>query len=163
MALLGQAIKPKGQNTLGTPRGLKDLIQEELFERRRDLFTEVHLVFSDTISLYFEGRGGESIDKRGHYHKRDETIRGHMFCSFLALLLKQELESRIKLADLVWEWNEVIRGLIALQQVEGNFQGNRFLFRSQITAHASQAVRATGGGDTAYFAGTPVLASRPEM
>jgi transposase len=78
------------------------------------------------------------------YHKRDETIRGHVFCSFLALLLKQELESRIKQADLEWEWKEVIRGLDALQQVEANFQGRRSLFRSQLTAHASQAVRATG-------------------
>ena len=78
------------------------------------------------------------------YHKRDETIRGHVFCSFLALVLKQELESRMTQAQLQWEWKEVIRGLDALQQVEANFQGRRFLFRSQLTAHASQAVRATG-------------------
>jgi transposase len=44
------------------------------------------------------------------YHKRDETIRGHVFCSFLALLLKQELESRMKRTELEWEWKEVIRG-----------------------------------------------------
>jgi hypothetical protein len=42
------------------------------------------------------------------------------------------------------EWKEVIRGLDGLQQVQANFQGRRFLFRSQLTAHASQAVRATG-------------------
>ena len=384
MAFLGQEIEPKGQKTLGTARCLKDLIEEELFERRRDLFTELDLVFFDTTSVYFEGRGGESIGKRGHnkdhrpdlyqmvvgmaldvegrpiccemwpgntadvktllpvvkrmrerfrlreitvvadrgmvsqatleafeksdppvryivgvrmrrqkevntsvlgsrarwfesiperttakdlaplkvkevwvkerryivclneeerrkdahdraaivahleeqlhngdkslvgnkgyrrylkvegsghfvidekqvkaeerydgiwvlrtntvynaetvahvykalwtvedifrttksiletrpiYHKRDVTIRGHVFCSFLALLLKQELESRMKQADLPWEWKEVIRGLDALQQVEANFQGRRFLFRSHLTAHASQAVRATG-------------------
>ena len=30
------------------------------------MFTEVDLVFFDTTSLYFEGRGGESIGKRGH-------------------------------------------------------------------------------------------------
>jgi transposase len=29
-------------------------------------------------------------------HKRNETIRGHVFCSFLALLLKVELEQRMK-------------------------------------------------------------------
>ena len=384
MAFLGKEIEPKGQKTLGTPRCLKDLIEEELFERRRDLFTQVDLVFFDTTSLYFEGRGGESIGKRGHnkdhrpdlyqmvvgmaldvegrpiccemwpgntadvktllpvikrmrerfrlreitvvadrgmvsqatleafekseppvryivgvrmrrqkevnssvldsrarwfesvpersnakdpaplkvkevwvkerryivclneeerrkdahdreaivahlkeqlrsgdkslvgnkgyrrylkvegsghfvidekqvkaeqrydgiwvlrtntdynaetvahvykalwtvedifrttksiletrpiYHKRDQTIRGHVFCSFLALLLKQELESRMKQTQLEWEWQEVIRGLDALQQVEVNFQGRRFLFRSQLTAHASQAVHATG-------------------
>ena len=384
MACLGEEIESKGQKTLGTPRCLKDLIEEELFERRRDLFTEVDLVFFDTTSLYFEGRGGESIGKRGHnkdhrpdlyqmvvgmaldvegrpiccemwpgntadvktllpivkrmrerfrlreitvvadrgmvsqatleafensdppvryivgvrmrrqkevntsvlgsrarwfesvpernnakdpaplkvkevwvkerryivclneeerrkdahdreaivahlkqqlhsgdkslvgnkgyrrylrvegsghfvidekqvkaeerydgiwvlrtntvynaetvahvykalwtvediirtsksiletrpiYHKRNATIRGHVFCSFLALVLKQELESRMKQADLEWEWKEVIRGLDGLQHVEANFQGRRFLFRSQLTAHASQAVRATG-------------------
>src|ERR1700747_763465 len=66
MAFLGQEIDSKGPKTLGTPRCLKDLIEEELFERRRDLFTEVDLVFFDTTSLYFEGRGGESIGKRGH-------------------------------------------------------------------------------------------------
>jgi len=61
MAFLGQEIEPTGQKTLGSARCLKDLIEEELFERRRDLFTEVDLVFFDTTSLYFEGRGGESI------------------------------------------------------------------------------------------------------
>ena len=66
MAFLGEEIESKGPKTLGTPRCLKDLIEEELFERRRDLFTEVDLVFFDTTSLYFEGRGGESIGKRGH-------------------------------------------------------------------------------------------------
>ena len=84
------------------------------------------------------------LETRPIYHKRDATIRGHVFCSFLALVLKQELESRMKQADLEWEWKEVIRGLDGLQQVEANFQGRRFLFRSQLTAHASQAVRATG-------------------
>jgi len=384
MAFLGSEMNQEGQKTLGTPRCVKDLIEEELFERRRDLFTEVDLVFFDTTSIYFEGRGGDSIGKRGHskdhrpdlcqmtvgmaldvegqpiccemwpgntadvktllpvvkrmkerfrlreitvvadrgmvsqatleafeqsvppvryivgvrmrrqkevslsvlgsrgrwfesvperinakdpaplklkevwvkerryivclneeerrkdahdrqaivahlreqlrrgdkslvgnkgyrrylkvegnghftidekqakaeqrydglwvlrtnsdyntettahvykslwvvediirttksiletrpiYHKRDETIRGHVFCSFLALMLKQELEKRIKQAALGWEWKEVIRGLDVLQQVEARFQGRRFLLRSELTGHASQAVRAAG-------------------
>ena len=50
----------------------------------------------------------------------------------------------MKQADLEWEWKEVIGVLDALQQVEANFQGRRFLFRSQLTADASQAVLATG-------------------
>ena len=45
---------------MGTPRCTKDLIEEGLFKRRRDLFTEVDLVFFDTTSIYFEGWGGES-------------------------------------------------------------------------------------------------------
>lgn len=33
------------------------------------------------------------LETRPIYHKRDETIRGHVFCSFLALLLKDSKSS----------------------------------------------------------------------
>jgi transposase len=84
------------------------------------------------------------MDTRPIYHKCDETIRGHVFCSFLALLLKTELERRMKFADLKREWAQVIRGLEALQQVEVTFQEKRFVLRSQLTSEASAALRATG-------------------
>lgn len=48
------------------PRTNKDLVEEQLFARRRDLFTELGLVFFDTTSIYFEGEGGQSLGKRGH-------------------------------------------------------------------------------------------------
>src|SRR5205814_9811889 len=41
MAFLGDGLESKGPKTVGTPRCLKDLIEEELFVRRRDMFTEV--------------------------------------------------------------------------------------------------------------------------
>jgi transposase len=84
------------------------------------------------------------IDTRPIYHRCNETIRGHVFCSFLALLLKTELERRMKFADLKCEWAQVIRGLEALQQVEASFQDKRFVLRSQLTSEASAALRATG-------------------
>src|ERR1700738_4744454 len=36
------------------------------FARRRDLFAELSVVFMDTTSLSFEGRGGEELGRRGH-------------------------------------------------------------------------------------------------
>jgi transposase len=45
---------------------LKDLMEERLFERRRDLFTKLDLVFMDTTSLYFEGAGGQTLGRRGY-------------------------------------------------------------------------------------------------
>ena len=66
------------------------------------------------------------LETRPIYHKCDETIRGHLFCSFLALVLKHELESRMRQKALDWQWAEVIRGLDNLQEVEANFQGCRF-------------------------------------
>lgn len=82
------------------------------------------------------------LDTRPIYHKCDETIRGHVFCSFLALCLKRELELRLESKGLKAEWAEIIRGLDNLQQVELHLQSSRFLMRSDITGHASQAVRA---------------------
>ncbi|MGX5851888.1 IS1634 family transposase, partial [Mesorhizobium sp. PL10] len=43
-----------------------DVIEEKLFDRRRDLFTDLSLVFMDTTSLSFYGEGGEGLGKRGH-------------------------------------------------------------------------------------------------
>jgi hypothetical protein len=57
MAFLGEPL-PHAPHVLGNLRCVKDLIEEALFERRRDLFTAVDLVFFDTTSIYFEGRGG---------------------------------------------------------------------------------------------------------
>jgi DDE family transposase len=84
------------------------------------------------------------LETRPIYHKCNETIRGHVFCSFLALLLKTELERRMKFADLQCEWAQVVRGLEALQQVAATFQDKRFLLRSQLSAEASAALRAVG-------------------
>jgi transposase len=84
------------------------------------------------------------LETRPLYHKCDETIRGHVFCSFLALVLKCELESRLRQSGLEWEWAEVIRGLDGLQQVEATLQGRRFLLRSHLQGDASQALRAAG-------------------
>ena len=86
------------------------------------------------------------LETRPIYHKCNETIRAHVFCSFLALLLKTELERRLKFADLQCEWSQVLRGLEALQQVEATFQDKHFLLRSQLTSEASAALRATGVG-----------------
>jgi hypothetical protein len=68
MGWLGEALPAVEQagRTPFAPRCLKDLVEERLFERRRDLFSELSLVFMDTTSLYFEGAGGETLGQRGH-------------------------------------------------------------------------------------------------
>ena len=68
MAWLGEALPAQAQAgcTPFTPRCIKDLIEEDLFGYRRDLFTALDLVFFDTTSLYFEGEGGETLGQYGH-------------------------------------------------------------------------------------------------
>jgi hypothetical protein len=68
MGWLGEPLPGEGSSptTQSQPRLRKDLIEEALFERRRDLFSGLRLVFLDTTSIYFEGQGGESIGQRGY-------------------------------------------------------------------------------------------------
>ena len=65
MAWLGEEIARAAAGALA-PRCVKDLIEERLFERRRDLFSELSLVFMDTTSLSFYGAGGDSLGAYGH-------------------------------------------------------------------------------------------------
>ena len=68
MGWLGEELPLAEQpgRTPFAPRCLKDMVEERLFERRRDLFSELSVVFMDTTSLYFEGAGGETLGQRGH-------------------------------------------------------------------------------------------------
>lgn len=84
------------------------------------------------------------LETRPIYHKCDETIRGHVFCSFLALLLKRALEERLEAKGQTWEWAEILRGLENLQEVEALFQGKRFVLRSQVVGDAHKAFMAAG-------------------
>jgi hypothetical protein len=68
MASLGEPL-PEDQQAGATPfapRTVKDQIEEALFGQTRDLFSQLHLVFFDTTSIYFEGEGGETIGQYGH-------------------------------------------------------------------------------------------------
>ena len=64
MGWLGEALG-ESEPDASSPRRTKDLIEEELFARRRDLFTDLDLVFFDTTSLFFTGNGGETLGQYG--------------------------------------------------------------------------------------------------
>src|SRR5215213_3607666 len=94
MAWLGEEL-PAEQRAGATPfapRAVKDLIEERLFERRRDLFAELSVVFLDTTSLSLVGEGGDTLGERGYSkdHRPDLMLmilgvvidaEGHPVCS----------------------------------------------------------------------------------
>jgi transposase len=65
MAWLGEETAPIADGELA-PRCIKDVLEEQLFERRRDLFSELSVVFMDTTTLSFAGEGGEALGAHGH-------------------------------------------------------------------------------------------------
>jgi hypothetical protein len=78
------------------------------------------------------------------FHKLDETIRGHVFCSFLALVLKAELEARIEALGLDASWPAIIADLDTLTETEVEQDAKRFLLRAAPRPAASLALRAAG-------------------
>ena len=78
------------------------------------------------------------------FHKLDETIRGHVFCSFLALVLKTALEDRIAALGRSGSWPEIIADLDSLTETEIEHDGKRFIVRSAPRPAASLALRAAG-------------------
>jgi Transposase DDE domain len=65
MAWLGEEMEEKSEDALA-PRCVKDVIEEKLFDKRRDLFADLSAVFMDTTSLSFYGEGGETLGERGY-------------------------------------------------------------------------------------------------
>ena len=60
------------------------------------------------------------------FHQTDEAIRGYVFCSFLALVLRKELEERLAAARLKPEWRELLADLDRLQEIEAEQDGRSF-------------------------------------
>jgi hypothetical protein len=65
MAWLGEEMEEKSEGALA-PRCVKDVIEEKLFDKRRDLFADLSAVFMDTTSLSFYGEGGETLGEHGY-------------------------------------------------------------------------------------------------
>ncbi len=82
----------------------------------------VERVFRDMKSL---------LDTRPVYHHKDENIAGHVFCSFLALVLRKELDQRLAQHNHRFEWSDIKQDLKALQQVEIEEGDKRFAIRTE--------------------------------
>jgi len=106
---------------------------------------EVALRYKDLWMVETFFRSLKSImENRPIYHKCDETIRGHVFCSFLALVLFQELQ--LSLVERGWstEWARLKDDLDALEEVTVECSGQPFTIRSQTRGGAGRALQAAG-------------------
>jgi len=71
------------------------------------------------------------LDTRPVYHQKDENVAGHVFCSFLALLLRKDLDRYLAENGHHFEWNDIKQDLKALKRVEIEEDGQRFAIRSE--------------------------------
>ena len=111
-----------------------DLSAAQVALKYKELW-QVERVFRDVKSL---------LETRPIYHQRDENIRGHVFCSFLALVLRKELEGRLNDAGHLFEWSEIKQDLDALQRVTILEEGKRFAIRTQCQGNCGKIFQAVG-------------------
>lgn len=90
---------------------------------------QVERVFRDMKSM---------LETRPVYHQKDANIAGHVFCSFLALVLRKELEQRLTEAGHQFEWSDIKQDLKALKLIEMQEGGNRFMVRTQCKGHCGK-------------------------
>jgi hypothetical protein len=102
--------------------------------RYRDLLV-VERLFQTTKDL---------LATRPIYHQTDAAIRGHVFCSFLALVLRKELEERLSHVQPKPEWKQLLADLDRLQEIEAEQDGKRFILRTPVTGVAGKVFQAVG-------------------
>lgn len=84
------------------------------------------------------------IGTRPIFHQRDDAIRGHVFCSFLALLLRKELIDRLDAAGRHYEWADIIRDVDQIVQTDIDQAGRRLRLRAAAPGCAGAVFQAVG-------------------
>jgi len=84
------------------------------------------------------------LETRPIFHQRDETITGHVFCSFLALVLLKELERRLGLKGYDFEWSEIKQDLQALQEITITEDGRSLAIRSEAVGTCGKVFQSVG-------------------
>jgi transposase len=84
------------------------------------------------------------LETRPIYHKCDETIRGHVFCSFLALVLMKELTARLEAKGKTCEWEDIKQDVTALRQVELLMDGETYYLRTELRGNCFDVFQAAG-------------------
>jgi transposase len=168
MGWLGEPVEPTGAASASVYglRSRKDVIEEALFARRRDLFTRLDLVFFDTTSIYFEGEGGESLGQNGHSKDHRPDLKqmvvgvvldneGHPLCSEMWPGNTTDVTSLIPVVDRLrrrFNVHEVCvvadRGMISAPTIEKiKARGWRYILgvRMRRTKEANAVVLARAG------------------
>ncbi len=111
-----------------------DLPAEAVALKYKELW-QVEQVFRDMKTV---------LETRPVFHKIDETITGHVFCSFLALTLLKELERRLGLKDFDFEWADIKQDLQALQEFKITEDGRSLAIRTEAAGTCGRVFQAVG-------------------
>ncbi len=123
--------------------------EEERYDGKWVLITDTDLPADEVALRYKElwrverifREAKDTLATRPIFHQSDPYILGHVFVSFLSLLLMHELRRRI---DFPAEWDQIKQDLEALYEVEVEQDGKTWLLRSPLRGVAGKVFRAVG-------------------
>jgi transposase len=96
-----------------------------------------------TVERFF--RTAKSLlETRPIFHKTDPAIRGHLFVSFLSLVLMHELTQRLHKRGWKLEWADILRDLEVLEEVKVRHQGKRYLLRTPLKGVCGKVLQGAG-------------------
>ncbi len=84
------------------------------------------------------------LETRPVYHQTDRCIRGHVFCSFLALVLRQELQRRLGAKGWTLEWADLVHDLNQLHETTIEIDGHAYIVRSETKRTIGKVFQACG-------------------
>lgn len=84
------------------------------------------------------------VETRPIFHQWNATIRGHVFSSFLALVLMDELQRRLAAKSWKFEWEHIRQDLAVLEEVEVRDGDQRFLLRTNLQGVTGKVLQAVG-------------------
>ena len=111
-----------------------DMSAEQIALKYKELWM-VESVFRQVKSI---------LETRPIYHKTDETIRGHVFCSFLALVLRKELDRHLEISGMNHEWFDIKQDLNNLREITIDDGGKEVTIRTEARGVCSSVFRSLG-------------------
>ena len=111
-----------------------DLSSEQIALKYKELW-QVEQAFRDVKSV---------LETRPVFHQRDETIRGHVFCSFLSLILRKELQKRLENTGYSFEWSDIKQDLKSLQEIVIEDNGKTLAIRSECLGTCGKVFKSLG-------------------
>jgi hypothetical protein len=130
------------------------ILNEEIFDGKWVLRTNTNLPMVEVALQYKQLWTVEEIfrtmksilETRPIFHKCDETIAGHVFCSFLALLLRKRLQDLIGSKGWKFEWADIVSDVDAVMEVRVSHGGKNFKIRTETTGVAGKVFQAASVG-----------------
>lgn len=125
---------------------------EERFDGKFLLLTNTELP-ADEAAISYKGlwrverafRDLKSLLKvRAGYHRRNQRVKGHIFCTFLALYLKVAFEKALESKGLKMSWQALLGDLSSLKAVKLQLGETNYLLRTDFQGSCNKVFRAVG-------------------